>query len=94
MADDRSIETGAKRLDAAVEALEIALGRQEVTGKKVGELQQQMHAVAEDRSHLAQELDRLKQRAVKLEGINDDVAQRLQSAIGAIEELIAEAGSN
>jgi DNA repair exonuclease SbcCD ATPase subunit len=94
MADNRSIETRAKRLDAAMEALEIALGRQAVTGKKVGELQQQMHAVAEDRSRLAQELDRLKQRAVKLEGINDDVAQRLQSAIGAIEELIAEAGSN
>jgi len=94
MADDRSIKAGAKRLNAAVEALESALGRQEVTGKKVGELQQQMHAVAEDRSRLAQELDRVKQRTVKLEGINDDVSQRLQSAIGAIEELIAEAGSN
>lgn len=94
MADDRSVEAGTKRLNAALEALEVALDRQQVTGKTVGDLQQQVHAISEDRSRLAQELDRLKQRAVKLEGVNDDVAQRLQSAIGTIEELIAEAGSN
>ena len=93
MADDRSMAAGARRLNAAVEALEIVLGRQEVTGKTVGDMQQQMHAVAEDRSRLAEELDRLKQRTVKLEGINDDVAHRLQSAIGTIEELIAGAGN-
>ena len=93
MAEDRSKETGVQRLKAAVDSLEIALGRQEVTGKAVGDLQQQMHAVAEDRSRLAQELDRLKQRTVKLESVNDDVAHRLQTAIGTIEELIVEAGS-
>lgn len=93
MADDRSMEAGARRLNAAVEALEIAMGRQRVTGKTVGDLQQQILAITQDRSRLAQELDRLKQRNIRLESANDDVAHRLQSAIGTIEELIAEAGS-
>ena len=92
MAEKKSIETGAGRLNAAVDDLKIALGRQEIAGKAVGDLRQQMHAVAEDRSRLAQELDQLKQRTVKLEGVNDDVAHRLQSAIGTIEELIVETG--
>jgi len=92
MTADRSMESATRRLDSAVDALEIALGRQQVTGKAVGDLQQQVHAIAEDRSRLAQEVDRLKQRTVRLEGINDEVSQRLQSAIGTIEELIADAG--
>jgi len=94
MAENGSLEAGAKRLNAALEALEAALGRQGQTAQRVDDLQEQLHAVTEDRSRLAQELDRLKQRAVKLEGVNDDVAQRLQTAIGTLEELIAEAGSN
>lgn len=92
MADNRSMEAAARRLNAAIEALEIALGRQEVAGRMVGDLQQQIDAISQDRSRLAQELDRMKQRNVKLEGINDDVAHRLQAAIGTIEELITEPG--
>lgn len=89
MTEEDSIEASAKRLSAAMDALELALSRQAVAGKAVGELAQELQTVLEDRSRLAQELDRLKQRNVKLEEVSSEVSRRLDAALGAIEAMLA-----
>lgn len=89
MTGEDSIEASAKRLSAAMDALELALSRQAVAGKAVGELAQELQTVLEDRSRLAQELDRLKQRNVKLEEVSSEVSRRLDAALGAIEAMLA-----
>jgi FtsZ-binding cell division protein ZapB len=93
MADERSIEAGVRRLNAAMDALEIALGRHQANGKAVGDLEAELQSLSDDRSELAQQLDALRQQSAKLEQVNDNVARRLQSAIGAITDLISKGGS-
>lgn len=89
MTGEDSIEAGAARLSAAMDALELALSRQQVAGKAAGELAQELQTVLEDRSRLAQELDRLKQRNVKLEEVSSEVSRRLDAALGTIEAMLA-----
>lgn len=88
MADDSSIEAAARRLNTAVEALEVALTRQDVVERAEGDVQQELQILQNDRSRLAQELDTVKERAERLERVNEQVDQRLESAIAVIEEMI------
>lgn len=88
MSDEGSVETGIRRLNAAMEALEIAVGRKQASGKALGEMERDLHQITEDRSRLAQELDRVQQRAALLEEANDEAAGKLQSAIGRVRALL------
>ncbi len=88
MSDEGSVESGIRRLNAAMEALEIAVGRKQANGKAIGEMERDLHQITEDRSRLAAELDRVRQRAAMLEDANDEAAGRLQSAIGTVRALL------
>lgn len=88
MADESSIEAAARRLNAAVEALEAALTRADIIERAEGDVQEELQMLQMDRSRLAQELDAVKERAARLERVNDEVAQQLDHAIASIEAVI------
>jgi hypothetical protein len=90
MSDEGPVETGIRRLNAAMEALEVAVGRKQASGKTIGELERDLHQVAEDRSGLAQRLDQVEQRAAMLEDANDEAAELLRAAIGTVRAMLSE----
>ena len=91
MSEENPIEVAALRLQSAVSALNVAAKRKELSDSSVESLQKEIQALSEDRSKLAQELDSLKNRAVHLEKINDDISGKLDGAILALEDAINEA---
>ena len=92
MSEDNPIEAAAKRLRTAIETLDVAVKRDRLTDNTVESLQKELQALSDDRSRLAQELDKLKDRNVELERVNEDVSGRLDGAVSALEETIKEAG--
>lgn len=90
MSDEASVETGIRRLNAAMEALEIAVGRKQTGDKAIGAMEHELHQAAEDRSRLAQRLDHVERRAAMLDEANREAADRLRSAIGTVRALLGE----
>jgi predicted nuclease with TOPRIM domain len=91
MSEGNPIEAAALRLREAITALNVAAKRKELTDSTVESLHEEIQAISEDRSRLAQELDALKNRAVKLEQVNEEISDKLEHAIVALEETIVEA---
>lgn len=91
MSEDNPIEAATLRLRTAIDALSVAATRRELTDSTVESLQEEIQAISEDRSRLAQELDGLKNRAVSLEKTNEEISAKLDGAIAALEDAIDEA---
>ncbi|MBZ0218185.1 MAG: DUF4164 domain-containing protein [Fimbriimonadaceae bacterium] len=91
MSEDNPIEAAALRLRTAINALSVAAKRRELTDSTVESLQEEIQAISEDRSKLAQELDVLNNRTVRLEQANQDISAKLESAIAALEDAIHDA---
>lgn len=92
MAERRTIEAGLQRLDAAIGRLEAAVERQVGAGRSVGTLEEELQRQGEDRSRLAQTLDRAEARAARLEETNREVSRRLVGAMEAIRGVIERHG--
>src|SRR3984957_10717769 len=92
MSDTDSIEAASHRLTLALEALdEAAEGRRE--GHRGGEeLHNQVHAIDNDRTRLAAELDQAAARTRALETANREVAQRIDRTIETIRGVLEPAG--
>ncbi|NEW94044.1 DUF4164 domain-containing protein [Rhodopseudomonas sp. BR0M22] len=87
------IVAAARRLAAALEALESAVERRAEADRDEDELASRIQALGADRSRLADELDGALVRSRKLERVNREIAQRLDSAIDTIRQVLdAEAG--
>ena len=89
MIDASGIESATRRLQAALEALDGAVGRRLERDQGQVALASQVHAFDSDRARLASELDVATARARALETANREVAQRLDEAIAAIRAIIA-----
>ena len=81
MSDTDSIETASRRLTLALEALDEAAERRCEADRGVEALANQVHALDNDRSRLAGELDQAAARTRALETANRDVAQRIDRTI-------------
>ena len=90
MSDTDSIEAASRRLALALEALDAAAERRRERFRNEAALSAQVHALGNDRSRLAGELDHAMARARVLEAANREVAQRLERAIGTVRGLLAE----
>ena len=90
MSEPSPIDAASKRLALALDALAAAVDRRQSADRGELSLASQLHALAADRSRLAAELDTAAARARSLETINRDVAQRLESAMGAIRAILAD----
>ena len=90
MSEGRGIETATRRLSIALDSLEAALARRQDADGRAVALGEQIATLGADRSRLAADLDRQTARARRLEGVNRDVAQRIDNAM---ETLRAVAGA-
>jgi hypothetical protein len=91
MTEPNAIEAASKRLALALDALAAAVERRQVADREEATLAAQLHALGNDRSRLASELDDATARARSLESANREVAQRLDSAIGTLRSLLVAA---
>ena len=88
MTDASATEAATRRLAAALDALEAALDRRRDSDRGETALAQQVHALGTDRSKLASDLDAVTARSRRLEATNREIAQRLDTAIDSIRQVI------
>ncbi len=86
---DLSINVAQHRLALALDALEAAAERRREADRGTALLASQVHSLGSDRARLAGELDEATAQARALETASRDVAQRLDSAIATIRDVLA-----
>ena len=85
---DTGIEQSLKRLNAALDAFEAALMRRKHTSETVESLKKEIQTLTEDRSNLAQELDKVRAFATQLEKIQGKAGKRLDTAMDNIRSVL------
>jgi len=88
MSDPSAIEVATRRLQQALDALEVAVERRLDAAREQDKLANQVGLLSADRSRLAGELDAVSARARRLEATNQDVAHRLETAMDTIRSVI------
>jgi hypothetical protein len=86
-----TLEEAGKRLEAALTLLEISIGRRFDTASRRGDLETELQIMQDDRARLAVDLDGTTARLSQVEAATDDVARRVQRAIGAIRDVLEHA---
>jgi enoyl reductase-like protein len=88
MSDTSAIDAATRRLTLALDALEAAAeGRREAELGK-SELAAQIHALDDDRSRLASDLDNAVAQGRSLENANREIAKRLDTAMDSIRSVL------
>jgi chromosome segregation ATPase len=87
-AGSAEIDTATKRLMTALDALESAVEARREADRDEDELATRIQALGADRSRLADELDNTLVKSRRLERANREIAERLDSAIGTIRDLL------
>jgi hypothetical protein len=88
MSESQAIDTAARRLTQALDALEAAVERRCEADRSEAALADQVQALGDDRARLAADLDTVTARARRLEMANRDVARRLDLAMQSIRDAI------
>ena len=88
MSDTSAIEAATRRLALALDALEAAAEQRHEVDLGEDNLMAQVHALDDDRSRLASDLDAAMARGRVLETANRDIARRLDSAIKTIRSVL------
>lgn len=82
MAEPGVLERAEERLRVALEGLETVINRRIEEMNSVGGLRDEVHALAEDRAHMAADLDTAVARATVLEEANRQAIRRIDGAHG------------
>ena len=82
------IDAATRRLMAALDGLERAVERRRDADRDEDELAARIQALVADRSRLADELDCSLVKTRKLERVNREIAERLDTAIGTIRAVL------
>lgn len=88
-----TLEEAMKRLDMALGLLEASVSRRLEADRRRGGLETELQLMQDDRARLALELDGALTRLHRFEAAADDVGQRVRQAIGAVQGVLAQAGS-
>jgi len=88
MADGSQLEDAFKRLDAAMEAFEAAVGNGREANSARTRLEGQLEALKNDRSDLARQLDEAKAKANGLKSANQDASARIDAVMDNIRTLL------
>lgn len=88
MNDSSAIDQATRRLAAALDGLDAALDRRQVADKGDISRAAELQALGNDRARLASELDAAVARTRRLEAANREIAQRLDSAMGTIRQVL------
>ncbi|SCZ03426.1 DUF4164 domain-containing protein [Microvirga guangxiensis] len=86
------LDDAMKRLDAALGLLEASVSRRLDAEKRKGSLETELQLMQDDRSRLAEELDGALTQIKRYEVATDDVGQRVQLAILAVQNVLSQAG--
>ncbi len=86
------LDDAMKRLDAALGLLEASVSRRLDAEKRRGSLETELQLMQDDRSRLAEELDGALTQIKRYEVATDDVGQRVQLAILAVQNVLTQAG--
>jgi hypothetical protein len=86
------IDVATRRLMSALDALESAVERRREADRDEDELATRIQALGADRSRLADELDTSLVKSRKLERTNREIAEKLDSAIGTIRDVLSGEG--
>ncbi len=84
----RPVEASLERLIQAIDKLEAAVERRAETDTSLGSLQDDLQRLSDDRSQLAETLDKAEARASRLEEANREVSRRLVSAMESIRTVL------
>jgi predicted nucleic acid-binding Zn-ribbon protein len=82
------VERAQRRFVGALDALEAAVRRRQEKDRSATALEKEIRTLSDDRSRLAQDLDKAQARSVQLESVSKKVSERLDSAIGSIRGLL------
>lgn len=86
------LDDAMKRLDTALGLLEASVSRRLDAERRKGGLETELQLMQEDRSRLAEDLDGALTRLQRYEMATDDVSRRVQLAIQAVQNVLAQAG--
>ncbi|MEJ8473054.1 DUF4164 domain-containing protein [Roseibium algae] len=82
------VDAALQRLAKALGSLEVSVERRVHADRNLNVLQADLQRLGEDRSLLANDLDKAEARAGRLEGANKDVSRRLVSAMETIRSVL------
>jgi hypothetical protein len=88
MSEQSEIDAAVKRLALALDALDAAVERRHDADRNQEGLASQLHSLGLDRTKLAEALDGETARSRKLEAVNREIAQRLDTAIASIQSAL------
>ena len=88
MSDTSAIDAASRRLGLAMDALELAVERRRDADRGQSDLSEQIHALGDDRSRLASDLDTAAARVRMLETTNREIARRLDVAIESVRNVL------
>ena len=88
MSDTSAIDAASRRLGLAMDALELAVERRREADRGQSDLSEQLHALGDDRSRLASDLDTAAARVRMLETTNREIARRLDVAIESVRSVL------
>ncbi len=83
-----AIEQALARLSSSLSVLETALSRHLETDRSKGTLETELALMQDDRARLAVELDGALDRANRLEGTAEELAERIDRAIGSVRAVL------
>jgi hypothetical protein len=86
-----SLDDALSRLDGALGLLEVAVARRLEAERRRGDLETELQIMQDDRARLAVELDAALARLHRVEAAADDVGARIQRAMGAVRDVLAQA---
>ncbi|MFT0892018.1 DUF4164 domain-containing protein [Pseudochelatococcus sp. G4_1912] len=84
-----SLADALKRLDAAIGSLERTSVRRVELDRRGGDLPTELALMQDDRARLAVELDGALARLGQLEAVASSIDERLATALGKVEEVLA-----
>lgn len=83
-----TIDVALKRLEKALGGLQVSVQRRLEADRSLTSLQDDLQRLGEDRSQIADTLDKSEARASRLEEANRDVSRRLVSAMESIRTVL------
>ncbi|WP_417667666.1 DUF4164 domain-containing protein [Roseibium sp.] len=83
-----NLDAALQRLAKAIGSLEVSVERRLHADRSLNDLQDDLQRLGEDRSRMANDLDKVEARANRLETANKDVSRRLVSAMETIRNVL------
>lgn len=86
-----ALEDAIRRLEGALGQLEASVNRRLEIERRRGDLETELQIMQDDRARLAVELEGTTARLQQVEAAADDVGHRVERALGAVREVLADA---